>query len=488
MRLFTATFAHETNGFSPIPTNLDNFREGLLHRPHRDASKRRDASSVEGVIGARAVARGYDLVEGLHAVATPSAPINDADYAALRDEILSDLEAALPVDAVALFLHGAQASRGCIDCEGDLLSRVRRLVGPTVPIGVELDLHANISAEMIGNATCIIACKEYPHTDFGVRANELLDVLEACVQRRAQPVTSWRRLPIMGIFHTTREPMRGFIDKVMALERDPRVLSISIAHGFPWIDSPLVGAGIIVVTDNDAALADALSQTLAEELFSLREAIAAPRLEIDSALDQALQPRRGLCVLADTSDNAGGGAASDSTHILRRLLERGVSNAALGMLWDPVAVEFAFAAGLGARIPLRIGGKVGPLSGDPVDVEAHILALNPRARQFAFGVEQSLARTVAIDIGGIDVVLSSLREQTHSPECFTDLSIDLARKRLVVVKSAQHFRTTFEPLAEEIIYATGPGSSSTDFSSFTYHRLQRPIWPLDQNTTFLTGA
>ena len=484
MRLFTASLAHESSGFSPIPTSIENFREALLHRPSRGEVVADRLTSIECALTDKAIKRGHDVVESVGAAAMPSGPMAKADYETLRDEIVADLEQALPVDAVALFLHGAQLAQGYDDCEGDLLGALRAVVGPRVPIGVEIDLHGNVTEAMMRNATAIIACKEYPHTDFLARADELLDLLEATVAGAVQPRASFCKLPMMGIFHTTRQPMRGLVDRICALERAPRVLSVSVAHGFPWADTPHTGAAVIVVTDADEALAERLSHQIATELFAIRSDIAAPRTTVAQALDEAATAADGLTIIADTADNAGGGAASDSTHILHELVRRDVRGAAVGMIWDPVSVDLAFAAGVGARLPMRIGGKVSALSGDPLDAEVSVTALNPKLGQIAFGVPRALGRAAAVRIGDLDLVLNAVREQTHSPECFTELGIDLSAKRLLILKSAQHFHARFSPLARRIVYAVAPGSTSVDFASFRYLRLPRPMWPLDADASF----
>ncbi len=484
MRLFTATMAHESSGFSPIPTSVENFREGLLHRPSRGELVPGRLVAIECGLTQKGTERGHDVIESIGVAATPSGPTVRADYESFRDEIVADLKKAMPVDAIALFLHGAQLAQGYDDCEGDLLAALRAVVGPGVPIGVEFDLHGNVTPAMMQNASVIIACKEYPHIDFPERAEELLDILEAAAARRVRPVSAWRSLPMLGIFHTTRQPLRGLVDRIQALEKTQGVLSISIAHGFPWADTPFAGSSIIVVTDNDKALAERLSGEIAGEFFAMRNEIAAPMTTIAEAFAQFGNGGSGLTVIADTADNAGGGAASDSTFFLHELARRKIANAAIGMIWDPMAVDFAFTAGVGATLPLRIGGKISPLSGEPFDAEVTVTALNPNLTQIAFGYRQPLGRAAAVRTAdGIDIVLSAAREQTHSPECFTELGIDLSQKRLVIVKSAQHFHARFNAVAEKIIYAVAPGTTSVDFTTFDYKRLKRPIWPLDADVT-----
>jgi microcystin degradation protein MlrC len=213
----------------------------------------------------------------------------------------------------------------------------------------------------------------------------------------------------------------------------------------------------------------------------LREQLDTPWLGIDDAIDAALVAPPGMVVLADSADNPGGGAAGDSTFILRRLVERGITNAALGPLWDPQAVRIAFDAGVGARLPLRIGGKVGPMSGAPLDAEVTVKALVRKLPMTGLaGTVQSLGDSALVDVGGIEVVLISRRSQAMGNDLFTGIGCDLPAKRLVVVKSSQHFRAAFAPLAVQIHYVSAPGSVTADLQHLPYRQIRRPLWPIDR--------
>lgn len=485
MRLFTATLAHETSPFSPIPTSLENFRRGMLHRPSRGELVDGRLEAIECGLTAQAQARGHDVVEGLGAAATPSGRTIQADFELMRDELLADLRKAMPVDAVALFLHGAQMAYGYDDCEGDLLGRVRAIVGPDIPVGVEFDLHGNVTQAMVDAATFLVACREYPHVDFPERAAELLDLLERAVAGSIRPVSVLRQIPMLGIFHTTREPMKGFVAQMKQREAAPGLLSISAAHGFPWADTPHTGAAIIVTADADRQLAEAEADALADAFFAIRAEAGVAVTGVEAVLDEALQPAPGLTVIADTADNAGGGAAGDSTYMLQALLDRGIGHAsAIGVIWDPQAVALAFDAGEGGQLALRIGGKTGPLSGQPVDLEVTVRKLTPNGRQIAFGTEQPLGRMALLQgSNGLSIVIGSYREQVHSPEAFTSAGLDLETLDLLVLKSAQHFHARFQPIAGRILYAVAPGVTSVDFSTFDYRHLRRPMWPLDPITS-----
>lgn len=487
MHIFLAALAHETNSFSPIPTTLRSFEEGILVRPGADAAAQDLAHGFPGYGFLREVARehGDRVTQGLCAWAQPGGPVARQVYEGLRDELLAELAAAGPVDAVFLVLHGAMIAQGYQDCEGDLLERVRALVGPGVPVGALLDLHATLTPRMTDSGAVLVACKEYPHTDYLARTRELHAILSGMAGGGCRPDTLLRRVPMLGLFGTGEAPMRALLERVGEGEAQDGILSISLIHGFPWSDTAETGAAVLVVFESGAReRAETIAAQLAHAFYALRSLGARSMLALDEAVDAALASTAGLVVMADSADNPGGGAACDSTFVLRALLERGARDVALGMLWDPLAVQLAMDAGVGAELPLRIGGKVGPGSGQPVDLRATVMAVRRDARQHGLAGKytESLGDAVAIRAQGIDIVLNTRRQQVFSPECFTELGIDLSTKRLVVVKSTRHFRACFDPIAAETLICDAPGALHSDLARLPYVHLQRPMWPLDEET------
>jgi microcystin degradation protein MlrC len=492
LRVFLAALAHETNTFSPLATTRRSFTEGLLH--HRgDAATLAKARQFAGYNDVLEIARarGDECIAGLCAWAQPGGPLPRGDYEELRDELLADLHAAGKVDFVFLVLHGAMVAQGFYwDCEGDILRRVRSVVGESTPVGALLDLHGNVTEEMAAGGTVLVACKEYPHVDYPQRAAELYDLLARASRGGPRARTLVHRVPMVGIMGTTEEPMRGFVRRMQESEREPGILSISAMHGFPWSDTPYTSAAMLVVHNasdgGTAENANRLARDLSSEFFSLRKSNVGKRLPIGEALDVAERESRRLVdrpvVIADGSDNPGGGAAGDSTFVLHALLERGMSNAALGMIWDPECVARAVEAGVGREVVLSIGGKNGPMSGDALEVKATVLACRADASQRSFGeLRDELGPAAAVRVGGVDVVLNSVRQQVFSPDCFTELGIDPARKRFVVVKSTQHFRAHFDALAGATVYCDAPGALNANLAALPYRNLRRPLWPLDED-------
>ena len=486
MNIFTAFLATETNTFAAAPTGQGSFEEyGIFHG---DASTRDTAGygQFPALLRSWLAEQGHTLIESVTAFAMPGGVTVRAVYERLRDEILADLRAAVaagPVDGLLLILHGAMVADGYPDCEGDLLARAREIVGAGVPIGVELDLHCHFTERMRTSADVIVAYKEYPHTDAVPRLRELLRLVLDTAQGRVKPTTAVFDCRMVGLWHTTREPMAGFVRRMQAVEQQPGVLSVSLGHGFPWADVPEAGAKLWVVTDNDAALATRLAGELGREFWDLREQTRTPGLSIDAALvqAQAIAAGGGPVVLADIGDNAGGGAMSDSSFILRALLDQRIGDVAIGAFWDLGAVQLCRDAGVGARIDLRLGGKCGPASGAPVDIAVTVMAVDTDFSQPGLGAEghrTALGPSVWVQAsGGLDIVLISRRSQVMSPELFTGLGIELAGKKLVIVKSAQHFHAQFAPLAKAVLYVASPGALDMDFAHLPYRVRDLDYWP-----------
>ncbi len=481
MRVFTATLATETNTFAPVPTGLASFKD----REYFPAGQHPDhlTGSAGPLWALREVspAKGWTVIEGMVASAQPGGTTTRQAYETLRDELLADLRAALPVDMALIGLHGAMVADGYDDCEGDLLGRVRALVGPDAVVGAEIDPHNHLSDAMVRHADVLVSFKEYPHTDILERGRELVALCEATALRRVRPVSAVVDCRMVVPFHTTRQPARGLVDRIQALEGHDGVLSISITHGFSLGDVPDMGTQVLVYCDGNAAQAQALARRLTDEIIGLRDQLAVRYLGIDEALDAALAFGTGPVVLADRADNPGSGAPGDSTFILRRVLERGITGVAVGPLWDPVAVRTAFEAGTGARLTLRVGGKIGPASGDPLDLACTVKALRAEHQMTGLsGSLQSVGDAAWIEVDGVDIVLTSLRRQATGTDVFTGIGCELATRRIVVVKSAQHFHASFAKVATQVLYVGAPGAATPFLHTLDYRKIRRPMWPLDQ--------
>ena len=495
MRLFTAMLGTETNTFSPIPAGFKLYQDFFLVRGGRHSEPTGFFALPLVRFRDRARALGWEVVESLATFAPPAAATLKHVYESYRDEILADLKAAMPVDVVLLNLHGAMVAEDHDDCEGDLLAHIRAIVGPKVPIGAELDLHCHLTEAMITVTNALVIYKEYPHIDMVVRADELFDIILCTLEGRLRPHQALFDCRMIGLFPTTVEPMATFGKRMASFEGKNGVLSVSLAHGFPWADVREVGTKMLVITDGRPEEGARLAEKLGREVYAMRREIEPPWMDLEPGIDRALAISAGTqkdaslpeasgngpVVIGDVTDNAFGGAPSDSTFVLRALLERGITSAAVGCFWDAGAVALAEDAGVGGKLQLRLGGKIGPISGRPLDLAVTVTALNPDLRDMLGGGELPLGRAAAFRIDGteIDVVANALRSPTSSPLAFTRLGIDPMAKQLVVVKSMNHFRDGFAPIARGIVYAASPGCIDVDYRRLPYTKVRRPIWPLD---------
>lgn len=480
MRVFVASLATETNTFAPLYVDRSAFEEAFYAPPGSHPETPTLCSAP--VVAARARARRgeFTLIEGTATWAEPAGLVSQAGYESLRDEILGQLAAAMPVDIALFGLHGAMVAHGYDDCEGDLLARARAVAGPGCVIGAELDMHCHLTDAMVAAADVIVAFKEFPHTDFLARAEDLVALCLRCARGEVRPVTRVFDCRAMSGFMTSREPGRSFVDRLLAMEGRDGILSISVAHGFQAADVPDVGTKVLVIADGDGARAAALAERLGNEILGWGAAGGGPHhYKPREAIAAALAHPGGPVVLADRWDSPGGGVAGDSSVMIEALLDHPDIPAAIGALWDPVAVSFCRAAGVGARIPLRFCGKAAPSSGRPIDAEVEVRGISD---DLVIPFEQSLVSlgpAAAIGIGALDVVLASKRAQTFSPPAFTDLGIDIARKKIVVVKSSNHFHAAFRPVAAEILYLDTGGPYPFDPRQQVFRKARRPLWPLD---------
>jgi len=450
VRFFVAMFSHETNTFSTIPTDRRQFEaRDLRYGGELLEAYRGTGTCLGGMIDA-AGAHGVTLVPSLAAAASPAGRVTADFYEATTRRILDDLRGAGRLDGVLLDLHGAMVPEGLEDGEGDLLRAVRATVGSAMPVAVTLDFHANLSQELVRHATLLHGYKTYPHVDMDARGREATERLLDVVLKRCRPTVAWRQPPLLPPIAgqlTARGPMRRLYDRAAEMERDPRVVTISIFAGFPLADIRDAGLSVYVATDGDPGLADRLADELATMAWAHRGEFLHTAPPPGEAVARALAADGRPVVLADIADNTGGGAAGDTT------------------------------------VTVDVGGKVDPSHGAPVRVTGRVRTLGdgrfvhkgPMLR----GLEGRLGPTAVLDVNDLKIILISLRWQTLDPEMLRVVGVDPAAEKILVVKSSVHYRAAFEPLAHAIIEVDAPGLSSSNLARFTFKHVRRPIFPLD---------
>jgi microcystin degradation protein MlrC len=480
MRIFIAGLATETNTFAPFPTGRSGF-----------AISRKGSGGGGALAGPLGVFRtlaqrdGHETVESLSAFAQPSGRTVRALYEEMRDEILADLKAAAPVDVVLLMLHGAMAAEGIDDCEGDILSRAR-VISPQAVIGAELDPHCHLTAQMVAAADLILIAREYPHIDFDVRAADLYRLATATAKGEISPRAALVDTRLLGFYPTFDSPMKEVVAGLRAMTGQGGVITAELAHGFPWGDVADIGTRVLIYADGDSALAAREAEQVAFDLYWQRRELSLNLPSIDASLDRA-RGLNGRTVLGDFADNPGGGAPGDSTFFLRALIDKGVDDAVIGAFWDPQMAQVCVDAGVGAVVPLRIGGKCGPTSGEPVDLTVEVMGTAERHSQGVFGQRQAMGPSAWVRAGGIDIVLCSQRTQVFEPDAFTGLGVPLDNRRLVIVKSSNHYRAGFDAIADQLWHVASPGAISLDLASVPYTKTPGPMFPLVDDPWAETG-
>lgn len=476
MKLFVATLWNEANAFAPFLTELEHFTR---YAPGELPDDMGEVEAVTLEARRRAGAGAFELVEGSFAYAEPSGLVSEAAFEHLAAELVRQFQESGPFDMVALALHGAMATPDVDDCEGVLLSRLRRAAGANQPaIGILLDPHASLSTAMLRQAEIIVAMKEYPHVDFRERATELFDLLIAARLGEIHPVRRAVDTGMIGIFSTMGQAGRRLVDAMTRMEALPDILSVSLIHGFPWSDGYASGTRSLVISNGNPSAAEHAAWQLSDLAREIAPECQPRPIALDTALAESLA-REGVSVWADSPDNPGGGAAGDSTYVAKFLMERKVTPACVGPIWDPQAVEDAFGAGVGARLPVRIGGKAGAYSGSPLTGEGEILALDEDGSQTFSGANVPMGRVAAVRLRGVDLVVASKRIQALGPDLFTRLGIDPEKCSVVAVKSSRHFEAGFARIADQVHILDVPGSLQSNLAQYPYRHMTRPRWPLD---------
>lgn len=484
-RIAIGGLVHEANTYCQGTPGLDVFE--VLRGQDLAAAARAERGYLGGMFAA-ADALGAEAIPTLFAITEPDGPMAARAYETLLAELLDRIEAAMPVQAVGLYIHGAGIAEGIDDLEAHMCRAIRKRVGPDVKIVACMDLHGNITQAMANELDCFFGVHYYPHTDGYDRGFEAVMAVPGLLNGSLRPVTHVETVPMLISPSTTDHgPAKAVNALCREVEQQNGVIDCTFFHGFPYADNPLVGAHVVCTANGDEALAQAGAKRVAQWIWDHRDAFRSTELDAPAAVAAAMAAEGRPIVINDTADNPGGGAPGDGTHLLRALLEANVTEACFGFIYDPEVVAAAHAAGVGTTIDVRLGGKSDALHGEPLPVTAYVKTLTDgqfELHAIAAGAIVNLGRTARLQIGGIDVIVSSVRTQTLDPEVFLLHGIDVQRCKIVALKSSHHFRAGFAPIADRIITADSPGLTTLDVTVFPRERTPRPIWPLDADATY----
>ncbi|CAB3632792.1 MAG: M81 family metallopeptidase [Achromobacter sp.] len=489
MRWLLAMIKHETNTFSPVPTPLARFFRGNPEILAGERAIRAYENTDSGLGGYIEVARrvGAEIVVPVAAESWPSGPTSAETHELLCKLVLDEV-AKGGYDAILLDLHGAMVAEGVEDAEGDLLRRLREL-DPKTPVAVTLDMHANIYADIVENATVISGFHTYPHVDIreaGVRA---ANVIVRTLRGEIKPVMTWAgkpMLPHVMCQGTHAEPNKSLQERCRQLEADG-VLAASVFVGFPHADIREAGLSAVVCTDANLAQAEQYRDELLERAWNDRAKWVFHPEPLAPTIARAKAIEQGPVVLLDHFDNTGSGGTMDTTAVLAEVLRQELDNVVFYAICDPQAAREAATAGVGSTITLPLGGKVDmpaiQRAGEPLTVTGRVklvfdgvyLNRGPMYR----GVRNDTGLTVVIDTGRVEIVVVSRHQEPFDINCLLSAGIDPLQKRYVVLKSRVHWRAGFSAMATEIIECSGVGVTTSDYSQLDFQHVRRPIYPLD---------
>ncbi|MDD5678308.1 MAG: M81 family metallopeptidase [Kiritimatiellae bacterium] len=491
MRIAIAGLLHETNTFADGLTpyaafELKGANPGLL-KDREILQTLRGVSMCTGGHIAVAEKFGVELVPLIWTMAQPSGTVRHEAYIRLRTELLDKLRQALPVHGVLLELHGAMVTDQCEDVEGDLLQQVRSLVGPRVPVIANLDLHANITSRMAREATTLIGYDTYPHVDFIERGEEAANLMAAILKGAVKPVVAYRQIDLMigpPRQCTLQGPMADAFKLVHELERQAGIITITLAGGFPFADIRDAGVAVVVTANADEALARRTADELADYIWSRRQDFRVSLTPVREAIDYALRAKHGPVLLADGSDNPGGGAPCDGTVMLAELVRANVPSAVVAIIADPEAVARAHQVGAGHQATLVVGGKTDARHGSSLTLTGEVRWVGEKEYvnkgPMMTGMRVSMGRAAVFVVNNVEIILAENRFQPFDCEALRCLGIEPRERLLVGLKSAVHFRAGYQTMAAKIFELDTPGIHSPNLSLYTYRRLRRPIYPLDE--------
>jgi microcystin degradation protein MlrC len=485
-RVLVAEFMHETNTFSVQLTGEQAFRNSSYYVGDEVPLAFKGTRTSIGAALEAAQKFFWDVVHPIATGANPSGRVTDECFEAVTRRILDACDG---IDGALLHLHGAMSTQSHDDGEGELLARIRRRVGGGVPIVVVLDLHATVTKEMADNANALISYRTYPHVDQYERTWQAAELLERAMAGDVAPKVALARRPILYALdggRTTSPPMIELLRRGDQIEAAGQALVVSVQAGFSSADVHDIGPSI-AVTANDRAAAQAIAEDLMDYVWEQRTFSSIHFTPLDEAIARAKAGETGATkplIIADYSDNPGSGAYGDATRLLEAVLEADLQNVGFHAICDPEAVLQAQAAGVGNRVTLRLGGKTDPsMGGGPLEVTGHVAALTDGSfiayGPMGGGARRNYGLSLLLRVGGVEIVVISHNGQATDLGQFTSLGVDPTRKSTLIVKSMQHFRAAFEPIAREVLEVDTGALSTRNFKERPYKKIRRPIWPLD---------
>ena len=492
MRIAVGQIWQETNTLNPCPTTREDFELfGVSHGPEM-VSEMAHTNELGGFIQSlRQWPVVPEIIGLVRLPAWPGGQITADAYEWLADEMAAAVDQAMPVDGLLMALHGAMAANGHPDVEGSILKRVRQRIGASVPLVVTLDLHANITPQMVEAADALVLYHSMPHVDIqatGVRATK---VLEGMIKNGARPVTAYQRVPVvLPAEKANTEAEHGFAvrrkQRLQELERMPHVMSAGVSVVQPWMDIPDLSSTVVVVTDNDETLAVDLCRELSMELWETRREYLGELESIEDAVQKAAACTDGLTVLGDAADATTSGAPGDSVWILQELLKYDWPNLAVVTVVAPEVVQQATLQGVGSRLRVELGGRRDTRFGTTVSLDVEVKHLFDAeftlSGHIGTNMPITMGKSTVLALNNIRIIATTRTGPHFAPELFQTAGIDPFSAAVIVAKSPCGFRAAYASRARQIISVRAPGCAPSDFWTYPFEQIPRPLWPWDEIT------
>jgi microcystin degradation protein MlrC len=488
MRLLIAMMKHETNTFSPVPTDWRRFEDWGLHQGEGVPKALAGTNTPTAAYLDLARAAGAEMVTPIAAEAMPSGPVERGTYERLVEAILAPV-AKGGIDGALLDLHGAMVAETTDDGEGTLLAELRR-AAPGLPIACTFDLHCNLTQAIVDNCSAAIGYKTYPHIDMYAVGEQIGRVLLGALKGEVAPVMAWGQVPVLAqtlCMGSDDEPMKG-LQAMTRAEEAGGALAATLFGGFPMADIREAGVSALVVADADLSAAAAARERLLEAAWAARAGFVYRPEPLAEAVARAKTIEEGPVLLLDHADNVGSGGTEDVMTVIEEVRRQGLEDVAVAAVWDPAAVARMQAAGVGATLTLQLGGKSDMpslgLEGRPLEIGGQVRALSDgtwvvRGPMYT-GVRVCTGPTAVLEAEGMKIVVVSRHHEPWDRGIFTSVGIDPARTRYLILKSRIHYRAGFAPLAKATITCDGVGVTTSDNARLSYQNLRRPIYPLDR--------
>jgi microcystin degradation protein MlrC len=488
--ILTAEISHESNTFSIRPADLAAFEmRGILHGDAAIAARGDANTPLAGFLDVARPA-GWRVIHAVSASAAPSGPVTREAF----EHLIGALTEAARLNAndlhgIALGLHGAMVTDFSEDGEGEILARLRAIVGPGMPIAITLDPHANVTARMAALADIFVAYKTYPHVDMRDCGRQAAQILKRTMAGEIRPVTIRATRPMLEEVNGGRTdigPMIARIARARAYEQDKDVFAVSVNGGFGNADIAEVGPTVLVTGQGDLGPHRAFAEAMMDDIWDRRHEPINSYLSVEVAAAEAkgFDASNGPLVIADYADNPGGGGYGDGTNLVAALLAADVTDACFGPMVDPERASSLQGQAIGSTVSMRLGGKADAgVGGGPLALSGTLLHLSDGRYigdgPMMGGLKGEWGPTAVLRVEGIDILIVSFPQQMLDLQQFRAFGIDPATKRVVALKSMQHFRAAFEPIAGKVIVCDSGALCTPDLRKLTYTKVRRPMFPLD---------